>query len=233
MDGSNAAFLFESPLFSTQESRPVGGILYIEDFDDKPAASHTEPVPASVVPSYSAEDLAQAREAGRQEGLAAAFAEAQLVQSQLQSAATQSLADGIAATRSVVAELVQGAAEQVSLTLLAILRAALPAVMGRHNEAELRAMISALAPGIAAEPELRVRAHPDLAEFIRETLISVLETTSCVLSVCADSSLQPGDVLVAWQDGQMRRNCRETWSAITEALAPLGLQTFEEIYDGR
>ncbi len=229
MDGSNAAFLLDAPMFSDSAALPACGILYVEDFDEKPHTSRADTVCEPAAPSFSATELAQAREAGRQEGLAEALADAQLVQAQLQLAATQSLADGLAATRSTYDEIVACSAEQVSQTILAVLLAVLPAVMGRHDRTEMQAMVTALAPGLACEPELRIRTHPELAEFVRETLIGALQTTDCVLSVCADPSLQPGDVLLAWQDGQVRRDCAAAWNIVAGALAPLGLPSFEEV----
>ncbi len=233
MDGSNAAFLLDTPLFSDSAGSPACGILYVEDFDDKPHTARKETAPEPALPSFSALELSQAREAGRQEGLAAALADAQLLHAQLQLAAMQSLADGLSATRSTYDDIVSGSAEQTSQTILAVLQAALPAVMSRHDRAELQALVAAVAPQLACEPELRVRAHPDLAEFVRETLMSALRTTDCVLSVCADTSLQPGDVLLTWQDGQARRDCAATWMAISVALAPLGLPTLEEVCHAR
>ncbi len=233
MDGSNAAFLFDTPLVSEQAGLPACGILYVEDFDDAPRVTRAEPVCDPPAPSFSAEELSQAREAGRQDGLAAALADAQLIQAQLEAAATQSLADGLAAARAAYEDIVQGAAEEVSQTILAVLQAALPAVMARHGSAELQALVSALVPGLAYEPELRVRAHPDCAEFVRESLIAGLQTTGCVLSVAADTSLQAGDVLVSWQDGQARRDCAAIWNAVAATLNPLGLPTLEEICHAR
>ena len=233
MDGSNAAFLLDAPLFSDAAGARACGILYVEDFDDRPPAPRVEATPEPAPPSFSAQDLAQAREAGRQEGLATALADAQLLQAQLQLAALQSLADGLAATRSAHDGLVRECAEQMAQTTLAVLQAALPATMHRHQRAELQALVAALAPGLACEPELRVRAHPDLAEFVREALIGALQGSDCVLSVCADPALQPGDVLIAWQDGQARRDCTATWRAVCEALGPLGLPSFEEVCHAR
>ena len=233
MDGSNAAFLLDTKLFSEPAGPVACGILYVEDFDDPPQAPRAEAVPEPAAPSFSALELAQAREAGRQEGLAASLADAQLLQAQLQLAAMQSLVDGLAATRATYDELVRNSASETSRTILAVLQAVLPAVMRQHYRTELQALIAALAPGLACEPELRVRAHPGLAEFVRETLMAALQTTDCVLSVCADPALQPGDVLIAWQDGHARRDCAATWMAVSEALAPLGLPSLEEVCHAR
>jgi hypothetical protein len=101
--------------------------------------------------------------------------------------------------------------------------------MRRHAAAEVGAMIEALSPGLACEPELRVRAHPDLADLAREALIGQLPGDGCVLSVCADPALAPGDICIAWQDGRATRDCGAIWARIAEALAPLQLPLLEDI----
>ncbi len=233
MDGSNAAFLFDQPLSSGQAYASAGGILYIEDFDDEPSPEPDPAPPEPAPPSFTAAELDAAREAGRQEGLSAALADAQLVQAELQAAATQSVADGLAAARTGLKALADAHAGELSRTVLAVLVACVPEVMRCHAIVELQAMTAALAPGLACEPELRVRAHPGLADGVREMLIGVLPADTCVLAVCADATLAEGDVQVAWQGGRAKRDCAAVWSQVRTALEPLGLPTIEEVCHGR
>ena len=227
MDGSSAAFLFDPPLYSTRGHAPVGGILYVEDFDADPVidtALAEEPAPV-----FSADDVAAAREAGRQEGVQAALADAQLVQAQLHSAAAQALADGLATARASLETVARAHAEDVALTVLAVLHAALPAAMRTHAAGELQAMMAALTPGLACEPELRVRTHPASADSVRESLIAVLPPGGTVLSVCAALTLADGEGRGVWNEGRARRDVAAIWAEITAALAPLGLPTLKEI----
>jgi flagellar biosynthesis/type III secretory pathway protein FliH len=105
--------------------------------------------------------------------------------------------------------------------------------MARHAQTELDAVLAALLPGLRSEPELRVRAHPDCADHVRESLIGMLDGESGVLSVSADPALAPGDVQINWTDGGTRRDCTEIYAEIRDALVPLGLPALEEICCGK
>jgi hypothetical protein len=238
MDGSTSTFLRDTPPASPLDHvfglGRSDGILYIEDFDAPPPGAEAplpEP-PPSTEPVFTAADVAAAHEAGRQRGLQAALSDAQLLQAQLQAAATQALADSITATRGLLEKLATQQAENTARTLFAILKAAIPHTMACHAKQELRAVIDSLAPGLRSEPELRVRAHPDLADFVRETLADILAAEGGVLSVSADSTLAPGDIQLGWADGSAKRDCTAIYTEIANALAPLGLPTLEDICHG-
>ena len=234
MDGSNAAILFDT-LPGSRRGAPISaGILYVEDFDAEPAVLKTtaaEPAPVPD-PVFTAAELDAAREAGRQEGFQASLADATLLQAQLQSAALQSLADGIAAARTSLDSVADAHAADLARTLLGVLRAVLPATMRAHAAAEVDAVLQALAPGLRAEPELRVRTHPDHADMLREALVALTAEDSCVLSVTTDLNLAPGDVKIAWQDGYARRDTAAIWTQVQAALAPLNLPTLKELCHG-
>jgi len=235
MDGSTSSFLSDSPYLSSFDREELGGILYIEDFDAAPesTAPPPEPVVHEVPPAYTEVDLALAREAGRREGQEAALADARLVQDQIAAAATQALADAIAASRGAMQKLVEQTAQDWARTALALLQAAVPRAMAQHAAGEVQGMLEALLPGLSCEPELRVRTHPDLADHVRQTLGGMLPAEGCFVSVVADPQMAPGDAQVAWQDGQARRDCAAVWNDIRAALAPLALPGLEEICRGR
>ena len=236
MDGSGTAFLHDTPSLSSLTAGISGGILYVEDFDLElapPSQDDADPVtqePAS--PVITADDLEAARSAGHAEGVQAALTDAGLLQAQLQSACLQGLADALGNARSTLERVVRGQAEDSARIMLALLQAALPATMARHAECEINAVLLALLPGLACEPELRVRAAPTVADAIRETLIGLLPKDGGVLSVAADATLAEGDVRVAWLHGHARRDTAAIWTQIRAALAPLGLPTIEDVCDG-
>jgi flagellar assembly protein FliH len=239
MDGSS--FLFDLPVSSSiGEVFGLGdgeGILYVEDFDAPPAPRAVEsapaPAPEPLEPVFSKADVVAAHAAGRQEGMEAALADARLLQAQMQAAATQALADALAAGRGALERVVALQAENAARTVLAILKAAVPETMARHALTELDAVFTALLPGLRSEPELRVRAHPDCADHVRESLIGMLEGEGGVISVSADAALAPGDVQINWADGGARRDCTEIYADIRDALSPLGLPALEEICCGK
>jgi flagellar assembly protein FliH len=238
MDGSTSNYLHEPPAASrVGDMFGLGrsdGILYIEDFDAPPPQPEpdAQAEPAANAPIFTAEDIAAAREAGRAEGVQSALSDANLLQVQLQAAATQALADAMATTRGSLERLVARRADDCARTTLAILQAAIPHVMQTQAKGELEGIIAALLPGLRSEAELRVRTHPDLADFVRETLADLLTDGSGLLSVSADENLLPGDIQLFWGEGSAFRNCRCIYNDIVKALAPLRLPALEEICDG-
>ena len=235
MDGSNAAFLFDEPLLSQRSSSVRNGILYIEDFDDllTPVLAGAAEGPAPPVPMITEADLRAAHAMGREAGLQAALAEEHLLQSQLRVAALQSVADELSKAEAGLVALARGQAEQTARLLIGILHAALPATMRVHGLSEIEEVVRALLPGLRCEPELRVRAHPAMADLIRESLVARLPDEGCVLSVHADAALGAGDVRVAWKDGHAVRDCGAIWAEICVALAPLDLLLLKDIDFGK
>ena len=231
MDGSASAFLYDPPFLSKTMDDHGGGILYMEDFDyelrtKEPPPDLREPV---AIPLLTQADLDLAREEGRVEGLQSALADATHTRVQLETAALQSLGDSLVAARGVLERVATQHAAECVRAVLAMLLAALPATMGRHGGAEIESMLAALLPGLSCEPELRVRTHPDQADMVREHLAEKLPSTGVVLSVVADVKLKPGDVAVAWQQGQARRDCKALWNAVRAAVASIDLPSIEEL----
>jgi flagellar biosynthesis/type III secretory pathway protein FliH len=237
MDGSTSSYIQDNPpasrigdMFGLAGS---DGILYIEDFDAPPKIPADAEITEAKPPVFTAEDIAAAHNVGRLEGMQAALSEAHLLQVQLQAAATQTLADAMATTRAAVERLVAQRADHAARTLLAILQAAIPYLMESHAKNEVQGVIAALLPGLRSEAEMRVRTHPYLADFVRETLVDLLTDNSLVLSVSADESLMPGDIQLSWGEGSAQRDCRCIYDDIVKALAPLRLPALEEICDGQ
>ncbi len=237
MDGSTSNYLHQDPASShLGDMFGLGrsdGILYIEDFDAPPPPPPPSQEPTATEPVFTLADLEAAREAGRQEGMQAALSDANLLQVQLQAAATQALSDSLAAARAGLERLVAQRADEATRTILAMLQAALPHSMKMLAKTELHGIVATLLPGLRSETELRVRAHPELSDFVRETLANLLTECSLVLSVSADETLLPGDIAVFWHEGSAQRDCRSIYNDIVKALAPLRLPALEEICDGQ
>jgi hypothetical protein len=238
MDGSG--FLFDLPVSASLDEvfrlGDTDGILYVEDFDAPPplvVEPAPKPAPEPPPPVFTKAEVLAAHAAGREEGVQAALDDARLLQAQMQAAATQALADALCAGRGDLERIAAQHADSTARAVLAILQAAVPETMARHAQTELAAVIAALLPGLRCEQELRVRAHPDLADHVRCSLIDLLDGEGGVLSVAADPALAPGDIQITWSDGGARRDCTEIYADILDALAPLGLPALEEICCGK
>ena len=229
MDGTNSAFLYDSQFLSSRED-DAGGILYMEDFDSDLRAREpvVEDKPASA-PVFTKADVEHARAEGRVEGLQSALTDATLTRAQLEAAALQSLADGLSAARVTLERVAAHHAAECVRAIIAVMSAAIPATMVRHGEFEIQAMLDILLPGLACEPELRVRASPELADTVRERLGERLPNHGIVLSVVGDTAFAFGDVDIVWEQGRARRDCNAIWQAIRSAVAPMNLPPIEEL----
>ena len=233
MDGSTSSFLCDPPLYSGLQSSGAGGILYMEDFDQdiRPPEDLGEASSEEVL-ALTLADIEAAIERGRQEGMKTALEDGMLVQAQLQAAALLNIADALISARALLEVVAQQHASDAARALLAILQAAVPAIMAQHAWTEIDAVLSVLLQGLTHEPELRVRAHPGMADRVREALIARLPPNVAVVSVSTDPTLEPSDIQLSWENGRAKRDSAAIWQAITTALAPLGLPALEEICCG-
>ncbi len=190
------------------------GVLYAEDFDEAPPRD----APEIIAPGYSADDVDLAREEGHAAGLEEARAEHTAIQSALCSAALTAIGDAIAQGRADAAEVSRQMAQDIAGTLLALLRAALPATAARLAADEIAALLEILLPPLSQAPCVTVRVHPSLLDSIAEQLVPFPG-----VSASGDPALAASDVAVAWEDGHARRDWAALWRHITAALAPFGL----------
>ena len=193
------------------------GVLYAEDFDDIPPRAGRD-APEIIAPSYSADDVDLARDQGHAAGLEEARAEHAIVQTALCNAALTAIGDAIVQGRADASAVSRHMANDIAGTLLALLRAALPATAARLAPAEVTALLEVLLPPLSQAPGVTVRVHPSLLENISAQLSRFPGVT-----VSGDAALSPSDVAVTWEDGHARRDWATLWTHITTALAPFAL----------
>ena len=209
------------------------GILYAEDFD-LPLDEAPAPPPAAVAPLFSAADLEAARAAGREAGFAAATEDQAIKRAGLETAALQSLADAVAATRHDAAAIADARAEALAGTMLAVLSAAVPALTAAHADVELSAILAVLLPGLRTEPVVRARIHPDLEDRLRAAWGRMSQGEPAGdLQLTADPAMARGDFRLSWADGRATRDTAGIWDAIRGALAPFDMPSLQEIVHGQ
>ena len=200
--------------------RPLGGILYAEDFD---APEPPPPAPPAPEPTHSAVELADARETGRAEGWRAARAAADTEAEAQRVAVLHAVAAALSDARGAAESLAAAAAEAVARTALSLLAAALPATCARHGERELRALAEAVLPALDTEPCIVVRANAAALRGLAETVARLDPDLAARVQLVAIETLAADEVRIAWQDGRAARDRRAIAAAIEAVLAPLGL----------
>ena len=215
MDGSLALAPLRPRRVATR-----GLVLFDEEFD--PASAPSAAGPDVVAPTFTAGDLAEARETARREGRDLGLAEAAAAQEAALDAAATSVATRIAAVREEQRRHTEAAAATVAGLLLDTLAALFPALCARHGATEAEAVLRAVLPGLAGAPALTLRANPTLLGRLGAELARLDPDLAARTTLVASELAAPGDVALAWQHGQARRDARALWHAVEAALAPAG-----------
>jgi flagellar biosynthesis/type III secretory pathway protein FliH len=195
------------------------GMLFDEDFD-RPAPEPEVIAPQAGVLTHA--DLAVARADAWAEGLASARAEAAVATEALAQAAA-SLTREITTLRETLRDEAEANAAAIARLLLDTLAALFPALCARNGEAEARALVRALLPGLSLEPEIVVRACPAIAPALDEEIARAPPDNRQRVRVIADASMPAGDVRLRWHHGTATRDGRALWEEIAAVLAPAGL----------
>jgi flagellar biosynthesis/type III secretory pathway protein FliH len=204
---------------SRLSSRDIG-VLFAEDFDLPRAAPKAVPV---TEPTFSAEDLAVAREAGRREGHQEGLREA----AASDIAATRHAVEHIAAQLMTECELAAVRAEEqaqaIARLLLDSLAATFPALCARHGDAEVAAVVRAVLPGLTQEPAITVRVHPASIEPVKREIARLDPELAARVRIVACDAMDPGDVGIAWRNGTAVRDAADLWEQVAAVLLPAGL----------
>jgi flagellar assembly protein FliH len=199
----------------------TAGVLYAEDFDDPPPAPPPPPPPPE--PTYDSGQLEAAQQTAYAEGMAAGEAQMRGSLAQTTLLALAAIANGMAEADADAARHAEACADALAGLLLACLRRALPELCRLHGVGEARAVARAVLPGLLHEPQVTVRAAPATAEAVAAEIVAAEPELAARLRIQPMPQLPPGDVRIAWADGQVQRDVGALWRAIAGALEPAGL----------
>ena len=183
------------------------------------SASAVPPLP----PAITAADLLAAREDGIAEGRRSALAQFRADSGESRRQTLRAIAERLADARQESARVAEATAGALARLLMQTLRTVLPATMQRCAEAEVRALLRAILPGLAHEPKVQIRLAPQLVPSVQSELQELDAGLHQRIILTPADAMAPGDVQVLWQDGCAHRDGAAVWSALVDVLAPLGL----------
>jgi flagellar biosynthesis/type III secretory pathway protein FliH len=196
--------------------------IFQEDFD-RPKDPDPPPAATPREPVYSAADLQMARAEALREGHAAGLAEADGVTAALTRHALMTISESLDATRAEATRIAEDAAESIAHLVMDAFAAAFPALCARHAETELRAIVRSVLPRLHTEPVITVRASPHVTDALTEEITAVDPDLLDRVRIIPTDSVPQGDVRIAWQAGNARRDTAGLWAEIENVLAPAGL----------
>ena len=199
-------------------SVPFPAILFADDFDHP--ASEIEP--EIIEPTFTAAELAAAREQAWAEGHAAASQEAAEAQNAALRASAGRLVDQLAALTTDLRQEAEQRAEAIADLLLEILAALFPSLSAAHGEQEALALVKALMPGLARMPAVTIRANPCLVATLAREVERADLVDPAAITVVPSESVPPGDVRLIWAEGGASRDAAEAWARVSATLREAG-----------
>ncbi len=214
--------------------RAIDGILFLDDLDETPSRAEamsraeTEARAADEARTAAAEEAeTKAREVARSEGFADGFAAGRMEAGREDAAAARDALVTVATKLDTVAAAARVAADEAALALsrllLAAFGAAFPALSAAHGDAEAAALARTLLPAFGAEPAVVINAAPRAASLIAAYLDAAGTSATPPsgvprIRVVPTDTLPPGDLRVAWNQGEAVRDARALWAAVEAVL---------------
>lgn len=206
--------------------------LFEDDFASPQDVSHARarlaqaaPEPEVIAPSFSAEELAEARAEGMSEGRAAGFAEARAGIEARLAAALETIAIRLGeASReaAATAELATGALAATTLDLLA---RALPRAAAAHALAGCAELAESLLAKLSGVERIAIRLPPELARALASRLEAAAAAADFTgrLDVIPTDGMVTGEMRISWPGGEARRDPAQLAKAAGDVLRQLGL----------
>lgn len=183
-----------------------------------------EPEPEPPEPTFSAEELALAREQAHEVGRAAGRREAEASQAAAIAAALDKIAAQLAALHRDSAAQFEAQRQDALHLALAVVERALPALAARHGMGEIEALFGECMAFLADEPRINMRVSAGLLEEARARLALAAEASGFEgrLSIHGDPDMALGDCRIEWAQGGAERDLARLWrearSAVEQAL---------------
>ena len=179
-------------------SFPRVGALFAEDFD----LPETTPEPEAVDPVFSPGEVDAAREAAWRDGHAAGLQKAGESDAAATRQAMAAIAEQLTAERDAAAIRADQSAEAIAHLLIDSLAVAFPAICAQYGDAEVRAVVRIVLPGLRQEQAITVRAHPRTASALAQEIARLdpdltahVQTVACDI----DAAGRRANFMAQWQ----------------------------------
>jgi flagellar assembly protein FliH len=222
-----------SALATRQVERPATRrYLFEEDFTSPQEAARARaklaqaaPEPEVIVPSFTAEELAEARAEGMVEGRAAGMAEARAAAEARTAAALEAIATRLGEARREAAATAEGAAAALAVATLDLLALALPRAAAAHALPGCAELAETLLARLSGVERIAIRLPPELARTLAPRLEQAASAADFAgrLDVIPTDGMVAGEMRISWPGGEARRNPAALAAAAADVMRQLGL----------
>ena len=171
-------------------------------------------------PSFSADDLAEARSQGFAEGRSAGLEEAAQAAEHAASEALVTIAERLGTMAAQLVQTGEDRERQAVQTAVLLMGKLFPELSRRDALNEVVALITRCLAQLHDEPRVVVRTADALLDPLRERLDEVTAQAAFdgKVVLLADEALAPRDVRVEWADGGAERDTGRLWAEIDQVL---------------
>jgi flagellar assembly protein FliH len=222
-----------SALASRQVERPPARRFLFEDDFATPEEvararaklAQAAPEPEVIVPTFSAEELAEARAEGVAEGRAAGIAEARASVEARLAAALETIATRLGEARREASATAESAAAALAATTLDLLARALPRAAAAHALPGCAELAETLLAKLSGVERIAIRLPPELARALAPRLEAAAAAADFAgrLDVIATDGMVAGEMRISWPGGEARRDPAALAAAAGDVLRQLGL----------
>ena len=201
--------------------RAPNGVLFAEDFG-RPVratgATDHPPEPEIIEPSFSADEMTEARARAFDEGHAAGLAAAAAAEAEAAVRMLDAIAAGLNTATQAGRDLAEARAQAIATLLTDALAAALPALCTRHGAAEIQAIVAAVLPGLAQEPAIEIAVAEDDVPAAQRAVARLDPGLARRVRLGPGTRQAPGDIRIAWKDGMATRDGAALCATVLEIL---------------
>jgi len=183
------------------------------------------PEPEVIVPSFSAEELSEARAEGIAEGRAAALAEARASADARLAAVLETIAARLGEARREAHATAERAAGALAAATLDLVARALPAMAAAQALPGCAELAETLLVRLGAVDRIAIRLPPELARALAPRLEAAAAAADFTgrLEVLPTDGMVAGEMRISWPGGEARREPAALAAAAQDVLQRLGL----------
>jgi flagellar assembly protein FliH len=227
MPGHQRRYLFEDDFATPGERRQASRL------------AQAAPEPEVIAPSFTADELAEARAEGVLEGRAAGAAEARAAIEARIAGALETIAARLGDASAEAGRAAERAAGALAATTLDLVARALPEAAARHAQQGCAELAEALLARLSGVDRITIRLPPELARQLGPRLAEAAAASDFAgrLDVLPTDGMVAGEMRISWPGGEARRDPKALEQAAREVLRQLGLAANEtdaeqEVGDG-
>jgi len=183
-------------------------------------------------PTFSEEELAEAREASFNQGKEDGVRETEAATERMIANTLNVIAAGLQALVKAQEDANEETFRSAVEVAVAVTGKILPETVKRHGAMEIEALVGKIMPHLLDQPRIIVRAHSLMVAGMKEKLEELADANGFEgrVVVMPDDKIPAGDCRLEWADGGAERSAERTWTEI-ENIVRTHIEASERVFE--